>query len=191
MKEARLYRMVRPLLKVFSTVCFRPTFIGCENIPKDGAFVLAGNHTNILDPVMLTCVSKRTIHFLAKYELTKGIRKIIFNHMGIIPVNRSIHDSNALKVAIDALNDGEVIGIFPEGTVNKGKETILPFKTGAVRMAKETSSLIVPFIIKGEYRLFRKGPIIKFYNAYKIVGEVKEENKKLMDIISSGLIKEK
>lgn len=191
MKEAKLYRIIRPFLKLFSKICFRPKFIGLDNLPKEGSFILAGNHTNILDPVVLTSITNRTIHFLAKDELTKGFKKIIFNNMGIIPVNRKIHDSNALKNAVNALNMGEIICVFPEGTINRTKDVIIPFKSGAVRMASETNSLIIPFTIKGKYKLFRKNVTFEFYKAFKVTGDTKKDNQELMNIISTNLIKEK
>ena len=88
--------------------------------------------------------------------------------MGIIPVNRSIHDKNALNKAIDVLNKDALIGIFPEGTINKTKDIIMPFKIGAVKMASETNASLVPFTIKNKYKLFRKSVIIEFYKPYKI-----------------------
>ena len=191
MKEAKLYRVIRPFLKIFSKICLRPKFIGLENIPNKGPFVLAGNHTNILDSVVLTTITKRTIHFLAKDDLTKGFKKIIFNNMGIIPVNRKIHDSNALENAVKALNSGEIICVFPEGTINRTKDVIIPFKSGAVRMAHQTNTLIIPFTIKGKYKLFRKSITFEFYKPYEVSGDVKKDNENLMKIISTNLIKEK
>ena len=106
--------------------------------------------------------TNRVIHFLAKDELTKGIKWIIFNHMGIIPVNRKTHDKKALKQAIDILWNKEAIGIFPEGTINRTNDIIMPFKIGAVKMGKESNSPLIPFVITGKYRVFRKKIKIKF-----------------------------
>lgn len=57
--------------------------------------------------------------------------------MGCIPVDRKIHDENAKSEAIEVLKNNEVIGIFPEGTVNRTNDIILPFKYGAVSFAKD------------------------------------------------------
>lgn len=186
-----LYRIVRPILKYFCKICYRPTYIGLENIPKDKSIVLAGNHTNYLDCILLISSTNRTIHFLAKDDLIKGFKKIIFKNMGIIPVNRKVHDSSALKSAIEILNHNKVIGIFPEGTINRTKNVIMPFKIGAVKMAYETNSYIVPFTIKGKYKLFSKNIKIEFYKPYKVSNDLDKENKKLMNKISKELSKEK
>ena len=108
MKEPLFYRFIaKPLIVVLIRVFYRPKVIGIEKIPKTGRIILAGNHTNNLDSVMISAINKRVVHFLAKDSLLKGPQKIIFKHMGIIPVNRSVHDKDALKKAIYALNEGK------------------------------------------------------------------------------------
>ena len=77
---------------------------------------------------MLVGVQKRQIHFLAKEELFHGITKFIAKGMGCIPVNRKIHDHNALSGAVDYLNNDLCVGIFPEGTINRTDKTIMNFK---------------------------------------------------------------
>lgn len=190
MKEPILYIIFRPIIKWFCKIVFNPTYIGLENIPKTGSIVLAGNHTNYLDSILLISSTKRVVHFLAKDELTKGFKKIIFNNVGIIPVNRKIRDANALKKSIETLKLNKVIGIFPEGTINRTNDIIMPFKIGAVKMAKETNSYIVPFTIKGKYKPFKKSIKIEFYKPYKVIQDLDIENSKLMKKIITGLDKE-
>lgn len=192
MKEPILYRIVSPIIKILFNFIFKPTYIGLENIPKEGKCILVGNHTSNLDCLLLISSTKRTIHFLAKDSLIKGFKKIIFQNMGIIPVNRKIHDKNALNSAIDILNENKVIGIFPEGTINKTDDIIMPFKIGAVKMASTTNSTLVPFTIKNKYKVFKKSVILEFYKPYKINTQNKDltdENKHLMNIISNELRK--
>lgn len=187
MMDPLLYRITRPIIKILINVVFRPKYIGLENIPKSGNVVLAGNHTKIFDPLLIMSCTKRTVHFLAKDDLNKGFKKYIFKNMGIIPVNRKIHDKDALKTAKEFLYKGALIGIFPEGTVNKTSNTILPFKIGAVKMSHDTDSLIVPFTIKGKFRIFNNLKI-EFFKPYKVSSDdLTYENQKLMDIISKSL----
>lgn len=192
MKEPILYRIVRPIIKILFNFIFKPTYIGLENIPKEGKCILVGNHTSNLDCLLLISSTKRTIHFLAKDSLIKGFKKIVFQNMGIIPVNRKIHDKNALNSAIDILNENKVIGIFPEGTINKTDDIIMPFKIGAVKMASTTNSTLVPFTIKNKYKVLKKSVILEFYKPYKINTknrDLTDENKHLMNIISNELRK--
>jgi len=191
MKDEVLYKITRPVIKVLFNFFYRPTYIGRENIPPSGSFVLAGNHTSYLDPLLLMSSYKRTIHFLAKDSLIKGVKGLIFKHMGIIPVNRKIHDKDALSEAKNVLNNNQVIGIFPEGTINRTKNVTLPFKIGAVKMTKDTDTLLVPFTITNKYKLFRKSVTIEFYKPYKVVDELDLENNKLRDFIGSELKRKK
>ncbi len=191
MKDEILYKISRPVIRVLFNFFYKPTYIGRENIPPSGSFVLAGNHTSYLDPLLLMSASKRTIHFLAKDSLVKGIKGLIFKHMGIIPVNRKIHDKDALRNAKEALNNKKVIGIFPEGTINRTEDMTLPFKIGAVKMAKDKDTLLVPFTITNKYKLFRKSVTIEFYKPYKVVDELDIENNKLRSFISNELKRKK
>ena len=193
MNEPLFYRFIaKPLIVILIRVFYRPKVIGIEKIPKTGRIILAGNHTNNLDSVMVSAINKRVVHFLAKDSLLKGLKGLIFRHMAIIPVNRLVHDKDALAKAIETLNEEKVIGIFPEGTVNKTKDLILPFKIGAVKMASVTDTKIIPFVISGKYKLFNNKLCIEFLDSITISKnkDLTNDNEKLMQIISEK-IKEK
>ncbi len=179
--DAKLYRFLRPLISFFTKIVFRPNYIGLENVPSDKAIILAGTHTNNFDCLLLISSTKRSIHFLAKDELWQGPKKIIFANMGLIPVNRRSKDHNAIIQAEKYLKNDCVIGIFPEGTTEKGLG-LLPFKKGAVKMASDTDSEIIPFAIIGNYKPFKKGLTIIFGKPYKIKNQDLEyENNILRD----------
>ena len=93
-----------------------------------------------------------------------------------------------VDLAIEALKEHKVIGIFPEGTINRTKDIVMPFKIGAVKMAHDTNSSIVPFIITGKYKPFKNDLTIEFLKPYKIKSDdLTKENEKLMQIISKKL----
>ncbi len=187
-----LYRIVRTLGYPIFLLLYRPEFEGRNNIPKSGSVILAGNHTNNLDAAIMIAGPKRVVHMLAKKELFKSkISNAFFRSMGCIPVDRKIHDENAKNEAIEVLKNNEVIGIFPEGTVNRTNDIILPFKYGAVSFAKKTGAYIVPFTITGKYKLFRRSIKITYGKPYKVTDDLEIENKKLMNIITKMLIKER
>ena len=187
-----LYRIVRTLGYPIFLLLYRPEFEGRNNIPKSGSVILAGNHTNNLDAAIMIAGPKRVVHMLAKKELFKSkISNAFFRSMGCIPVDRKIHDENAKSEAIEVLKNNEVIVIFPEGTVNRTNDIILPFKYGAVSFAKKTGAYIVPFTITGKYKLFRRNIKITYGKPYKVTNDLEIENKKLMNIITKMLIKER
>ncbi|MBR4231331.1 MAG: 1-acyl-sn-glycerol-3-phosphate acyltransferase [Bacilli bacterium] len=179
-----IYCFFRPLFCFLFRLFFHPKFYGRENIPKKGRVILAGTHTSNFDCFLLGSSTKRPIHFLAKDELWRGFGKFIFGNMGLIPVNRRQKDSNALKFAEEYLNNECLIGIFPEGTTEKKYEVMLPFKIGAVKMAKDTKTTIVPFAIKGKYKLFGKSVKIKYGKPIIVKGDLEVENDHLKEIVS-------
>jgi len=162
-----LYKLLKPLLWLLVKVLYNPKVIGRENIVNDGC-VIASNHIHAFDPVIVMYSTKRVVHYLAKIELYKGILKFFFLSYGTIPVDRSKHNPKALELAVSYLKSGEVIGIFPEGTRNKSDEILLPFKFGAVKMAKEGNKKIVPCAISGKYKLFRSNVVIRYGKAIDI-----------------------
>lgn len=188
MKESMLYIIVRPIVTFLFKLFYRPNIIGKEKIPKNGRIILAGNHKNNLDCVLLMSSTKRCIHFLAKDELWKGMKKIIFAHMGLIPVNRREKSHHSLVLAEEYLNSEHVIGIFPEGTFNRTKELVMPLKIGAVKMAYDTNTPIIPFTITGDYRLFSRNLQIEFLDPIYIKdADLDKENSNLRNIIKKKL----
>ncbi len=185
-----LYRVVRLIITPLFKMIFRPKYIGRNNIPRKGRIVLAGNHTNNLDSVLVLSSTKRTVHFLAKKELVDSNLGFIFKNLEIIPVDRKRKNKEALIEAENILNNDEVIGIFPEGTINRTEDVIMPFKMGAVSMASKTNTKILPFIISGEYGFLKKRVKIEFLSPYELESDNLEvENKKLENIISKNIIK--
>ncbi len=188
MKKYRLYRIARPIIKSFMKICYKIEVIGSENIPSENRCILAGNHTNNLDPLLIMSSTKRTIRFLAKKELHKGIFKPLFLSAGTIPVDRKIKDESVKIETIKALENEELICIFPEGTINRTKNIILPFKYGTVSFASKTNSVIVPFVITGHYKIWKKNIKIKFLKPYKLeTNNLEIENEKLMNIIKNEI----
>lgn len=189
-KDRLFYKIVKPPIKLLFKFLYRPTVVGLENIPDEGRILLGGNHTKWLDPVLLVITTKRQIHFLAKEELFHGITKFIVNGMGCVPVNRKVHDKNVLENTYKFLEKELCIGIFPEGTINRTDDIIMPFKMGAVKACSKTNTKLVPFTITGEYKLFRKSIKLEFLKPISIGKDLEKENQKFMNIISDKLKEE-
>lgn len=186
--------IIYKIIKFIGTPLFRSVYLprsyGKNNIPKNGSVILAGNHTSVLDALIMVSTPKRTVHMMAKKELFESrFTNFFFRSMGCIPVNRSIHDKNAKNEAVEVLKNNEVLGIFPEGTVNKTNEIVLPFKYGAVSFAKKTNAYIVPFAITGKYKIFRRSIKITYGKPYKVKQDLEVENNRLMNTVKR-MIKE-
>ena len=190
MKQDKTYQLLRPIFSFIFKYYFNPTIIGKENLLDDGAFVIAGNHKHALDPIFVDYCSIRTIFTLAKSELHKGPFAFLFKAVGSIPVDLDANKNpEALKQAIDRLKQGYIINVSPEAERNYTNEILLPFKKGAVIMAKETACPIIPYGIVGDYKFRSK-------NLRIIIGKplyindlnIEEANKILFDTIKKILI---
>lgn len=190
MKRPILYRVVRPLLIIWFSITYRPVYINNKNIPKKGRVILAGTHINNLDGFLLGASTRRTVRYIAKKELFKGIGNWFFSSCGMIPVDRSKHDKNVLLTANKLLEQESLIGIFPEGTVNKTDDIILPFKKGAVRMAIQTKSPIIPFAITGSYEKYKKSIKITFGDLYFPETDDVEKENEILEKKVKKIIKE-
>ena len=188
MKDPFFYKIIRPIVSFLFRFFYRPEYIGLDNINSNGKLLLVGNHTNNLDCLLLISSTKRVLHFLAKDSLNKGFKKVIFKNMGIIPVNRKIHDKNALNSAIVGINDNKAVLIFPEGTINKTDDIIMPFKYGSVKIASVTNCPITPFVISGKYRLFKKSIKLEVLKPIVLTSDdLEKENRMLENIIANKI----
>jgi len=176
------YRLLKPILGPIFKLYYHPKVIGKEVIPKEGPILIVGNHKHLYDQCLAIISTKRMIHYMAKKEYFDGKMRWFFKMVGCIPVDRSKKDDAATTSALEVLNDGGAIGLFPEGTRNKTEEFLLPFKFGAVSMASKTNATIVPFGITGDYKFRSKNLIMRFGTPFK-VGEMDLEtaNKKLYE----------
>ena len=117
-KHKILYTFNKYLLGVIFLIYYRPKFENKHLIPKDGPIILCGNHVHLFDQCLPILSTKRMLHYMAKKEYFKGPFALFFKASGCISVDRSIHDDNAKSNAIEVLNDGYAIGVYPEGTRN-------------------------------------------------------------------------
>ncbi len=192
----RGYKFFRATLGKLFKFWYRPKVYGKENIPKEGSILITANHKHVYDQCAIIISTKRVIHYMAKKEYFDGKHAWFFKMSGCISVDRSIHDENAKSQALEVLEDGGAIGLFPEGTRNKTDAFLLPFKFGAVSMAKKTDSYLVPVGITGDYKFRSKN--LRFYigKPFKVGDMTLEEaNEKLAKEIGSlmkkGLNEEK
>ena len=169
MKEnQKLYKIAKAIYSKLLKILYNPTTKGTKNIPEKGPIIIVGNHKHAFDPIMVMSNTNRTIHYMAKESLFKGIHGKILESIGTIKIHRNKSNPIAIKEAEEILKQGGAVGIFPEGTRNRTNQELLKFRHGAVEIAKKTNTPIIPFAIKGDYKLFKKGLSIEFGKPIKI-----------------------
>ncbi len=146
---------------------YRPWVEGAENVPKQGAAILAGNHLTVVDSIFLPLVLERKVIFLAKsdYFTEHGIKgwfkRVFFGGTGNIPVDRSggRASEQALNTVLKHLAKGELFGIYPEGTRSPDGR-LYRGKTGVARMALQAKVPVIPVAMIGTAEMQPAGRII-------------------------------
>ena len=157
-KETAWKKFVRKLVKVTLGVVYRIAFRVkiTGQVPDEGAYVLCCNHINYLDAAAIVLFNKRKVNFVAKEDLFQhGILMWLGHLFDVIPIKRDMQDINAMKRCLKVLKNGELLGIFPEGT-RKGMEKNLKAKNGAAFMAMKAKVKVIPIGIHGTFKPFSK-----------------------------------
>jgi 1-acyl-sn-glycerol-3-phosphate acyltransferase len=154
------YRFAHMVVLSIFKVAFRVRVRGRENVPRRGAYVVAPSHRSILDIPFTAFITRRRIRFLAKKELfTTRIGRVLFRALGAIPVDREATDRAALRASIAALEAGEPVGVFPEGTRNNGP-VLGDLHDGASYLAAKLGVPIVPVGIGGSEEILATGKLL-------------------------------
>jgi len=135
---------------------FRPWVVGLEIVPKEGAVVLAPNHLSFIDSIFLPLVVDRPVIFLAKseYFTGKGLKgwatRVFFQAAGQLPIDRSGGKASeaALETGLRVLNEGSILGIYPEGTRSPDGK-LYRGRTGVARMVLESGAPVIPVAMIG------------------------------------------
>lgn len=134
-----------------------------EYLPQEGPVILCCNHASSSDPIRLAFTQKRQIFYMAKIELFRNkFVASVLRALGAFPVTRGRSDMGAINMAQKHLEDGDVLGVFIEGTRSRDGNLLKP-KPGAVMLASKCHAPIVPCCITskggGVPRLFRRSII--------------------------------
>ena len=147
----KLYPAARKVLFPIFHGLWKFTIEGAEHVPADGGAIMCPNHTSVIDSFFLPAALPRRITFVGKAEYMDSWKtKHLFPALGMIPIDRGGGSASqrALDTAARVLEDGELFGIYPEGTrARDGK--LHKGHTGPARLALRTGAPIVPVGIVG------------------------------------------
>ena len=153
--HATLFRktLVAVLRRAFG-LAMKMEIHGLEHLPIGGPVVIACNHVTNFDVFPMQFSLPRPIFFMAKAELFKFPLNVALRNLGAFPVYRGEKDAWAMRHASKVLEQGQVLGMFPEGTRNKGSGLRIA-KTGTARMALDADCPLVPMVLTGTDEFFK------------------------------------
>jgi len=136
------YKFARAIAWCFMVTVKGMKVIGRENVPKNGPYIVIANHESYLDPVAVGTALPHQVYFMAKKELFEiPVFGFILKKLGAFPVRRDEVDLTAMKTALKHLKNGDVVGIFPEGTRLK---SLGEFHLGAASLALKAGVQVLP-----------------------------------------------
>ncbi|MGH1488769.1 MAG: HAD-IB family hydrolase [Acidimicrobiales bacterium] len=160
-----LSKLIRPELMPWVDLRFE----GLENIPASGGALLASNHRSYLDPLAVAAAGaalSRPVRFMAKKEITDAaLVGAIATALGAIRVDRGSGSNSPLTEASSALRAGELVAVFPQGTIPRGADFFDPElkgRSGAVRLALQAGAAIVPVAIWGSERVWPRNSSVPY-----------------------------
>jgi 1-acyl-sn-glycerol-3-phosphate acyltransferase len=145
-----MYTILETILRPIFMAVYRVRITGREHVPASGPCVLAANHVSVMDGFFLGVAVTRQVRFMAKAELYRvpGIKQILVA-AGAFPVERGADAGRAVAAGVKLLEQGAVIGLFPEGTSLPDQKR--GYKRGAARLALATGAPLIPVALVGTH----------------------------------------
>jgi 1-acyl-sn-glycerol-3-phosphate acyltransferase len=154
------YRWVRALVLTPFKVIFRVTVVGREHVPRSGAYIVAPSHRSLFDVPFAAFITRRRIRMMAKRELfSSRFGRWLFTKLGAIEVEREATDRSALRASQAALDAGEPLAIFPEGTRRSGP-AVEDLYDGVAYLAMKAGVPIIPVGIGGTEKILPSGKVV-------------------------------
>ncbi|WP_018501949.1 lysophospholipid acyltransferase family protein [Parafrankia discariae] len=162
-----LYWVVKAILTPILRVFWRPWVEGLDHVPTRGPAILASNHLSFLDSFFLPLVVPRRITFLAKSDYFTGVglkgwsKRKFFSGVGQVPIDRSGGKASegALRTGVRVLGNGDLLGIYPEGTRSPDGR-LYRGKIGVARMALEAGVPVIPVAMIGTFEVQPLGRLV-------------------------------
>lgn len=151
-----LYRIAKGILRPIFRFLYNVRVEGSEHLPKEGPLIICANHTSAIDPIILAIsMPYSKIYSMAKAELFKNkLFGYLLDKIGVFPVKRGEADLRSIKTSLRLLKNGQIMGIFPEGTRNRTGE--IKAEPGVAMIAIKARSQVLPVAISSNYKFFKR-----------------------------------
>ena len=158
-----MYAFIKFLVRLYFRIMYSLHYEGRDNIPKDTTVIYASNHRSYADPPLVGTGTRGKLSFMAKEELFKKQPFAwLIRSLGAFPVARGKGDTGVIDTAVEKLNSGRSLMIFPEGTRSKDGK-VHKGHTGAALIAARSGKPIVPVgVVYGEKLKFRTKLTVKY-----------------------------
>jgi 1-acyl-sn-glycerol-3-phosphate acyltransferase len=140
---SRRYRLFRRAMSLICRLLFGYRVHGGDRVPSEGPMIVASNHSQYADPVLVCVAVPRRLQWMAKKQLFAFPFRKFFEFIGSFPVDREGGGRGAIRAALAFLAEGWALGIFPEGT-HRGAGASREAKTGVVVLAVRSSAPVLP-----------------------------------------------
>jgi 1-acyl-sn-glycerol-3-phosphate acyltransferase len=148
-----LYWTVKRVLTPIADAYFSLGARGQEHLP-DGPFIVAGNHSSLLDWVFVARFIERPIRFVLTREFYDQFGfTSLYRQLGVIPIRDGGIELSAVRQLLETLGRGEIVGVFPEGRITRDG-TLLPAQPGVIAIAARAGVPIVPVGVRGAFEAF-------------------------------------
>ncbi|MBL8253939.1 MAG: 1-acyl-sn-glycerol-3-phosphate acyltransferase, partial [Candidatus Competibacter sp.] len=150
--------LMRFIVWILVNLVYRLKAKGLDNIPDTGPAVVVCNHISYMDALVVIGCCRRPVRFVMDHQIFKvPVLNFVFRTAGAVPIAPAREDPKILEQAYERvaryLEEGEVVGIFPEGRLTPDGE-IGPFKTGIERIIQRTPAPVIPMALRGLWGSF-------------------------------------
>ena len=157
-RESIPFKVAQGICRVFTSVYFDLKVWGIQHVPRTGGVLLVSNHQSFLDPILLGVRLPRSLSYMARSELfeVNPVFTWLIRSLGAFPVRQTGSAAGAIKEAVERLQEGRALNIYPEGSRTETGE-IGPMEKGVALVIRKAKVPVVPVAIDGSYEAWTKG----------------------------------
>lgn len=136
-------------VRLYCRLVHRIRVRGLENLPSARPLIVVANHTSGVDPLLIAAACPFEVRWIMALDMRHPWGEFVWRWARVIFVNREVPSSAGTREAIQHLKEGGVIGVFPEGGIERPHGRVLPFMPGVGFLIKKTGALVLPVVLEG------------------------------------------